>query len=200
MMSLSHEILFVLFSYLLGAIPMGYLLTKRFAGKNILELGSGNIGSTNVRRIAGKRLSIVTQVLDMLKGLLPIALFMCFDDKASASSNFIYFLAIAAIMGHNFSLFLKFKGGKGVNISLGASLLLAPYSVLISVMVYFLVKWQFKYVSLGSILLGISLPITELIIHGLTSTFYYLCICCFLIIMMHIKNIGRLLKNKELIS
>jgi acyl phosphate:glycerol-3-phosphate acyltransferase len=200
-MTLTVEIALVFLTYIWGSIPYGYILTKLYTGKNILEEGSGNVGSTNVGRVAGKKLSFITQFLDMLKGLMPVALFMLFQDKASGiSHNYIYWLAFAAILGHNFSVFLHFKGGKGVNTTLGSSLLIAPFSVFFSVIVYFIVKWLFKYVSIGSIVLGISLPLMELILHQVTPTFYYLFICAFLIVVMHRKNIHRLLHNKELLS
>ena len=77
-----EEIGFVLLAYLLGSVPFGYLLTKFYTGKNILELGSGNIGSTNVGRIAGKKIAIITQLLDMAKGLLPVACYMFFTKSA----------------------------------------------------------------------------------------------------------------------
>ena len=193
------NILFLLLTYLLGSIPFGYLITKYYTGKNILELGSGNVGSTNVKRIAGKKLSVITQVLDMFKGLLPIALFLIIDPITSIP-YYIFMLALAAIIGHDFSLFLKFKGGKGVNTTLGASLLIAPYAVLIAVGIYFLVKWRFKFVSLGSIALAIAMPLTELIIYGITPSFLYLTICSVLIIFLHRKNIVRLLQGTELPS
>jgi glycerol-3-phosphate acyltransferase PlsY len=200
-MTLTVEIILVILTYIWGSIPYGYILTKLYTGKNILKLGSGNVGSTNVGRIAGKKLSFMTQILDMLKGLLPVALYMFFQATASdISQHFVYCLALTAIIGHNFSIFLHFKGGKGVNTTLGASLLIAPFSVIISVIVYFIVKWRFKYVSLGSIVLGISLPLIELILHRFTPTFYYLSICTILIIVMHRKNIHRLLQNKEMLS
>lgn len=201
-MNRSLEIVFVLLTYLWGSIPYGYLITRFSTGKNILEQGSGNVGSTNVGRVAGRKMAIITQLLDMLKGLLPVALYMYIYNIQinTPTQSYIYLLAFAAIIGHNFSIFLKFKGGKGVNTTLGASVLIAPYSVFISVGVYFLVKWRYKYVSLGSMVLGITLPLVELIIHGFSLTFYYLLICAALIILRHRKNIDRLLQNKELKS
>ena len=196
-MTLFYEIIFLLLSYFLGSIPVGYLLTKFYTGQNILEQGSGNVGSTNVRRVAGKKLSIITQVLDILKGLLPVALFLVFKPSVS-TPYYILMLALAAIVGHDFSLFLKFKGGKGVNTTLGASVLLAPYSVFIAVGLYFIVKWRFKYVSLGSMVIAFTIPLIEIILHGLTPTFYYLLICSFLIVVLHRENIIRLIKGKEL--
>jgi glycerol-3-phosphate acyltransferase PlsY len=199
-MTLTIEIVLVLLTYIWGSIPYGYILTKHYTGKNILELGSGNVGATNVGRVAGKKLSFITQNLDILKGLLPVALFLCFHHETSGiSQNFVFFLAFAAIIGHNFSLFIRFKGGKGVATTLGASFLIAPYSVIISAIVFFIVKWQFKYVSLSSMALAISLPFTEFILHGITPAFYYLSVCSVLIIIMHRKNIDRLLHNKEML-
>ena len=198
-MTLLYEILFLLATYIWGSIPFGYLVTKFSTGKNILEEGSGNVGSTNVKRIAGQKMAIVTQLFDMLKGFLPVALFLIFNPTVILP-YFIFILAMAAIIGHDFSLFLKFKGGKGVNTTLGASILIAPYSVLISVALYFIVKWRFKYVSLGSIVLACSMPLIELIVHSITPTFYYLLTGSVLIIFLHRNNIRRLLQGTELLS
>lgn len=194
-----YEILFLLLTYCVGSIPVGYLLTKFFTGQNILELGSGNLGSTNVRRVAGKKLSIITQILDMLKGLLPVALFLILQPSVS-TPYYILMLALAAIIGHDFSVFLKFKGGKGVNTTLGASVLLAPYSVFIAVGFYFLVKWKFKYVSLGSMVIAFTMPLIEALLYGLTPIFFYLLICSFLMMFLHWNNIVRLIKGNELHS
>jgi len=198
-MNLWFEILPVLFAYILGSIPFGYIFTWKFTGRNIFDLGSRNIGSTNVGRIAGKKIAALTQVCDMSKGLLPVALiyFLRLENFHHFEEYYIYLVALATILGHDFSLFLKLKGGKGVNTTLGASLLLAPYSVFISVLVYFIVKWKYKFVSLGSIFLAISLTISDLIIHSISFLFYYLLICSSLIIIKHIPNIKRLLKNEE---
>jgi acyl phosphate:glycerol-3-phosphate acyltransferase len=195
------EIIILILVYLWGSIPYGYIITRIYSGKNILEQGSGNIGSTNVGRIAGKKMSFLTQILDMLKGLVPVAVYMHFQGIPvnTPAPIFLYLIALTTIIGHNSSVFLKFKGGKGVNTTLGASVLVAPYSVFISIFVYFLVKWKFKYVSLGSLFLGVTLPVVEIIIHRLSFTFYYLLICTLLIIIRHRKNIDRLLHNRELL-
>lgn len=198
-MILSTKIFLLLLTYLWGSIPFGYILTKFYTGKNILEQGSGNIGSTNVKRIAGRRISFVTQLLDMLKGLFPVALFL----TTNTSSNYpiyLFTIALATIIGHDFSIFLKFKGGKGVNTTLGASVLIAPYSVIFSIAIYFIVKWRFKYVSVGSIALAITMPLVELILHGITQIFSYLALCSVLIILLHRKNIIRLVRKTELQS
>lgn len=193
------ESVIVLFAYLIGSIPVGYLVVKKITGKNIFNFGSGNPGSTNVRRLAGKKVSIITQLLDMLKGLLPVALVLFISDYFGAGlhSLLVYIVGLATILGHNFSVFMKFKGGKGVNTTLGASVLLAPYSVFVAVLIYYLVKWKFGYVSLGSIFLGLTLPVVELILFGATSNFYFLLVCALLIVILHLKNIGRLLAGSE---
>ena len=200
-MNLTIEIVLIIVTYIWGSIPYGYILTKLYTGKNILEWGSGAVGATNVGRVAGKKASFFTQNLDILKGFIPVALFLWFHPELPGiPQNFVYFLAFAAIIGHNFSLFLRFKGGKGVATTLGASVLIAPFSVIISVILFFIVKWRFKYVSLGSLALALSLPFTELILHRITPAFYYLSVCAVLIIIMHHKNINRLLHGKELLS
>lgn len=193
------EILLIISAYLIGSIPFAYLFTKKFTGKNIFKKGSGNAGSTNVRRIAGKRVSIYTQLADMMKGLVPVALVLYFSQIQSLSFNpyLVYAVALASILGHNFSIFVKFKGGKGVNTTLGASVLLAPFAVFFSVGIYFLVKWLFKFVSLSSIVLAISLPLIEWILNGVSPKSYYLLICALLIVIMHNKNITRLLGGQE---
>ena len=198
-MNIVIQIGFVFLSYLLGSIPSGFLVTRYAINKNILELGSGNIGSTNVRRVVGKKFSVITQLLDMTKGFIPVAVFICFmKGRMVAPDYYVYLVALATIIGHDFSIYLKFKGGKGVNTTQGASVLLAPYSAFTAAAVFYLVKWRFKYSSMGSIGLAISLPLIELIIHGNTSTFYYLLVCMALIILRLRKNIVRLLNNQEL--
>ena len=135
----------------------------------------------------------------MLKGLLPVAAVIIIEDRNlyHFEDSLIFLVALAAILGHDFSVFLKFKGGKGVNTTLGASLLIAPYSVIISVLIYFGVKWKYKIVSLGSLCLAISLPVTEWVMNNLSLLFYFLLLFAGLIIIRHIPNIKRLLIGTE---
>lgn len=201
-MTIALEILLILVAYLVGSVPFGYIFTKKFTGENIRLLGSGNIGSTNVRRVAGLKVAIITQLCDMMKGLLPVAaiLLLQYYDVYVFDKYILYIVGLAAILGHNFSIFLKFKGGKGVNTTLGASVLLGPISVLISVLVYFIVKLSSKYVSLGSIFLSITLPVSEFILHKTTHLFYYFVICSLFIVFMHRANIIRLINGTEIRS
>ena len=198
-MRIAVEILLIVLAYLLGSIPFGYLFTKKFTGLNIRELGSGNIGSTNVRRFAGAKVALLTQLCDMLKGTLPVGVVLVLQylQLLTFDVYIIYIVAMASILGHNYSVFLRFKGGKGVNTTLGASVLLSPVPVFLSVFIYFSVEKWSKYVSLGSISLALALPVSELIIHGVTSLFYYLLLCSVLILARHASNIARLINKTE---
>ena len=198
-MKTAVEILIILAAYLLGSVPFGYLFTKRLAGINIREQGSGNIGSTNVRRVAGRKIALYTQLCDMAKGLFPVAVVLLLQYVRVFPFHplFIYAVALASILGHNFSIFLRFNGGKGVNTTLGASLLLSPIAVLTSVAIYFIIKGSTKYVSLGSISLAVTLVLTGLLIHSITYLSAYLLACSALIIVRHIPNIKRLVAGTE---
>ena len=197
-MSFWHLII-LLFCYLLGAIPFGYLLTRQSTGLNIMEHGSGNIGSTNVGRIAGKHIALRVQVLDMLKGLLPVAilLFLNWEAIIYLPDYYIFLAAFATIFGHNFSLFLRFRGGKGVNTTLGATILLAPLEVFCAVSIYFIVKKLLKYVSVGSIALAITLPISGIIFQCERMLLAYLLLTCLMILIRHTSNIKRLFTGRE---
>ncbi len=202
-MNLFISITFVLLAYLVGSIPFAYLFTKWATGKNIMKEGSGNVGSTNVKRVAGKKISLLTQIFDIFKGGLPVAMYLYFshnyntDCVIAMPEHYVYALALAAIVGHDFSIFLKFKGGKGVNTTLGASLLISPIPVFISVSVYLFLRLKFKYVSLASMGLAIALPIGEFLIYQESLTFFYFLVCMVLILLFHLGNIKRLLEGRE---
>ncbi len=193
------RLLLIILASLFGSVPFGYILTKKGIGLNILEEGSGNIGSTNVRRVAGTRIAFQVQVLDVLKGLIPVAIALIAKENGLIifDNYFIFLIAISTILGHDFSIFLHFKGGKGVNTTLGASLLLAPFEVLVAISIYFLVKKYSGYVSVGSIALAITLPATGFFLHASDLLCGYLFFCCVLILFRHIPNIKRLIAGEE---
>ena len=110
---------------------------------------------------------------------------------------FIYAVGLSTILGHNFSIFIKFTGGKGVNTTLGATLLLSPYSVFASGLVCFLVKWCSGYVSVGSICLAITLTLIGFIINNTSNLYYYFLVCTAFIILMHIPDLKRLMDGTE---
>lgn len=197
---LLYGLILLCLGYCLGAIPFGYILTKRYTGLNILELGSGNIGSTNVKRHAGGRLSRAVQALDMLKGFIPVSLVLLLEQSGWCDfpDYFIFLVSLSPIIGHISSVFLHFKGGKGVNTTIGASVLIAPLEVAFAIVIYFVVKWQTKYVSAGSIALAISLPVSGAILGAEIYLEIFLLICCFLILIRHKTNFKRLMTGNEL--
>jgi len=191
-------ILSVVFSYLAGSIPTGYLIVKYKKGLDIRTVGSGNIGATNVKRVLGMKWFIITMALDALKGYLPVMIFsMLFGARYPAVP---ILAAAAAIYGHTCSVFLNFKGGKGVATALGIFLALAPASVLTDVLMFVVIVGFFKYISLGSIACALLLPVF-VYIYGETGylgvTFIFAVAAAAFIIYRHKENIQRLLDGTE---
>src|SRR5262244_1538165 len=167
---LPEYIFLVAVSYLLGSIPFGYLLVKVFRGEDIRLSGSGNIGATNVARSGAKGLGILTLVLDALKGYLAVlhAGYLAHQDLQHADialrqPDLVYHMmalaALAAVTGHIFPVWLKFKGGKGVATALGVFIPLFPKALLVSLIIFVVCVAISRYVSLGSILATLSFPI-----------------------------------------
>lgn len=157
-----------LVAFLCGSIPTGYLIIKRIYGIDIRTKGSGNIGSTNVKRIAGTKISLITQVIDILKGLLPVLISILIWTKFNLSINkevYISVVALASILGHDFTPFLSFNGGKGVNTTLGAFVLIAPIPVMTGVIVHIVLKKVTDIVAIRSIILGVIIPLTCVIMR-----------------------------------
>ncbi|NOU35332.1 MAG: glycerol-3-phosphate 1-O-acyltransferase PlsY [Kiritimatiellaceae bacterium] len=151
-----NAILLTALAYLLGSVPFGLLISKA-KGVDIRKQGSGNIGATNVLRCLGKPLGITCFVLDALKGYLPAALFPVIGK---VDPTFGILFGTAAILGHNFPVFLNFKGGKGVATSAGVLLGVAPLAVAIGVLTWVIVFKISGYVSLGSIIAALVVVIT----------------------------------------
>jgi acyl phosphate:glycerol-3-phosphate acyltransferase len=143
-------------AYFLGSIPFGLLLAKLFAGSDIRKAGSGNIGATNVARVAGPAAGILTLVLDAAKGAAAVWLAGRFTDQSSTGMTLA---AVAALIGHCFPVWLKFKGGKGVATALGVFLMLAPTAALGSLLVFIFVSVAWRYVSLGSVSAAAAMPL-----------------------------------------
>lgn len=197
---MSIIIITTIISFLCGSIPTGYLLTKKFCGIDIRTKGSGNIGSTNVKRIAGAKVSLMTQVVDILKGMLPVALGIYLTKNMElplAADTYLSIIAIAAILGHNYTPFLNFRGGKGVNTTLGAFVLIIPIPTLIGVAVHFILKVATSIVSIRSIAIGITIPIVCIIMKSSSSIIIATLIACILMIVRHKDNLIRLMKKEE---
>lgn len=185
-------VLYSVLAYLLGSIPFGLVVGKLF-GKDVRKEGSGNIGATNVTRVIGKKAGFLVLVLDALKGFLPVYYLISkgYDPKI------ISVVSIFAVVGHTFSVFMKFNGGKGVATSLGVLLALSFKSSMIVLMFWLGIFLATGYVSLASIL---SASVSWVVIHVLSGDIYYT-YAAFLIglivIFKHKSNIDRLLKGQE---
>jgi glycerol-3-phosphate acyltransferase PlsY len=200
--------LFLLASFLLGSIPFGLLLVKVAQKKDVRAEGSGNIGATNVVRAAGKTLGCLTLALDVFKGLLPVAAAVYLgsvitDVSISNGRILASFVALAAILGHMYTPWLGFKGGKGVATALGAALAFSPAAVLPALGAFLISVAVARYVSLGSILGALALPLYflyRLIAFPMSDMPYVLAIWSFISLMVifrHSENIKRLIKGEE---
>ena len=204
-------ILLMVISYVLGSVPNALWIGKVFKGIDIREHGSRNTGSTNAARVLGAKLGILTLILDVSKGLVPtlmaILLKADFFENLTKILNFDYVLVgICAILGHVFSMFMNFKGGKAVATTLGVFLILVPKAILFAAIVFFVVFAISRYVSLSSILAAISLPIFIYFLYQQTIYVILGILIAILIVVKHRSNIERLkngteskfsLKNKE---
>ena len=177
-------------AFLIGAIPSGFIIGL-LSGIDIRKLGSGNIGATNVTRLLGKKAGLFTLILDILKGIIAIKLFQDFPGSD------VYLLGLAAIFGHCFSPFLKFKGGKGVATSLGVFLYLAIYQALVVIVVFLITLKISNYISLSSIFAAITLPLAIFITNYNLELFQISLIVSALVIYKHRENIQRLIKGNE---
>lgn len=193
-------ILLVVFSYLMGSIPSGYLIVKKVLNEDVRDYGSGNIGATNVRRVGGDKLSKITAICDMLKAVVPVLLARILIWTNILETNealSLSLVALAVILGHNYTIFLKFKGGKGVATSAAAFMVAIPIPFLITAVVFFGLKLITKIVSIRSLAAGVTLFLSTLLLgydkYYITSTF----LACSLVFWRHKENIKRLIKGEE---
>lgn len=179
--------------YLLGSISFAVIVAKR-KGVDIFKEGSGNPGATNVKRVLGSKAGNTVFALDALKGLVaagwPILLL--------SELRLAVIGLIAAIIGHSFSVFLKFRGGKGVATTMGGLLAIMPLTLLVGLAAWLLVYYTTKLVALASILFAFSLPLSAFYLYGQTDPRFTLSLMlCILIIFRHRSNMRRMLQGKE---
>ncbi len=172
--SITQAILAIVFSYLIGSIPVGFIVAQIAKGIDIREHGSGNIGLTNVIRVLGWGPGIITGVLDFLKGYLPVFFVMSFFDSQTFGISAIYetiviMVAATLVIGNLYPVYLLFKGGKGVATGLGVMTALLGVFILIPLAVFGLFLFISRYVSLASILAAISVPLTVLVLSSRIS-------------------------------
>ena len=186
------EILLLIGAYLLGSVPTGLLLARAL-GVNIRETGSGNIGATNVYRTMGRKVGILTLVGDCLKGLLPVlaARWLGLPDLWIAG------IGLAAFLGHVFTIFLGFKGGKGVATALGVFLGTSPLSVLLALSVFALVLYRWRFVSLASIAAAAIIPVPVWLTARPPEFILMSIAIAGLVIYKHRENISRLRSGTE---
>lgn len=197
----------IILAYLIGAIPFGLIIARLGGIKDIRQHGSGNIGATNVWRLAGFKVAIWVFIADIGKGVLAVLLARYYLANYPLNyltpDLFLVVCAMMAILGHVFPIYLGFKGGKGVNTALGTMATLLPYETLISFFVFILVLMLFKYVSLGSILGAVALLIAVLVEkylmnQNIASIYIILsALLALLIIITHRQNISRLIAGNE---
>ena len=181
-------LIIIIISYLLGSIPFGLLLTKLFLKKDIRNIGSGNIGATNVLRSGNKLIGYSTLLLDILKAILPV-LFIKFNYP-----DFIYISSLSVFLGHVFPIWLKFNGGKGVATYLGILFSINLMYGLVFGLTWIIIFVFSKYSSLSSLIGTLSIPVYLFITNGNQIIFFV--IMFVLIFYTHRENIKRL-KNKE---
>jgi acyl phosphate:glycerol-3-phosphate acyltransferase len=194
-MNLLHILLPAL-AYLIGSIPFGLLLSRR-SGIDIREQGSGNIGATNVSRLLGKKIGLLTLFLDAAKGWFSMFLAALILQGDPQGHVIIALCGAAAVSGHIFSIFLRGKGGKGVATGLGVFLYLAPKSLLISILLFIAVLALFRFVSLASLLASAAM-LPGLYLLG--EPHWKLWLACFVVLLIWIKhhaNIQRLVQGTE---
>ena len=195
-------ILLMVLSYILGSVPNALWIGKVFKGIDVREHGSKNTGSTNAARVLGAKLGILTLILDISKGLVPtliaILLKVDFFENLTKIENLDYVLVgICAILGHVFSIFMNFKGGKAVATTLGVFLVLVPKAILFTAIVFFVVFAIFRYVSLSSIFAAVSLPIFTYFLYQQIIYVILGILIAILIIVKHKSNIERLKNGTE---
>jgi acyl phosphate:glycerol-3-phosphate acyltransferase len=186
------EYLILLISYLLGSIPFGYILVKFSEGKDIRSFGSGNIGATNVFR-RSRWSGVLTLILDAGKGYLAVLLagWLGGDEEWQAAA------AVFAIIGHVFTIWLRFKGGKGVATGCGAFLALSPPALVTTIVVFILILLLTRYISAASIGATASFPIWAFVYHEPAPLLWGAIFGGILIILKHHQNIRRLISGTE---
>ncbi len=189
---LNTEILLVIGAYLLGSVPTGLLLARSM-GINIRECGSGNIGATNVYRTAGKKLGVMTLIGDCLKGLIPVLI----AQAMGLLPMWVAAIGLAAFLGHVYTVFLGFKGGKGVATALGVLLGTAPLAVLFGILVFAAVLYKWRYVSLASISAAACIPVLAWATCTPRETMIMAVVIAAIVILKHHENIARLRAGTE---
>lgn len=195
------QAILIVTAYCLGSIPSSVWIGKIFYGIDVREHGSGNAGATNTFRVLGAKAAVPVLIIDIIKGFGAVKLVLLTDmnPEGNAWVNFKIALAVAALLGHIFPIFVGFRGGKGVATLLGGAIAIAPLSAAVGVAIFICVLASTRYVSLSSMLAGLSFPFSVLILDSSPAPsliVFSVCVAALLII-THKKNIQRLIKKQE---
>lgn len=187
----------ILGAYLIGSIPTGYIVVKLFTGQDIRTVGSGSTGATNVKRVMGKKWFFTVMLLDALKGALPVILAKLFATVFISFGLIPVLCAVAVIFGHSKSIFLNFSGGKSVASGVGTIIALNWQVGLAIALVWAVITYVSKYVSLGSIM---ALSLSPILMYFCKQPPAYVLYCvlgAIYIVYLHRENVSRLLKGEE---
>jgi glycerol-3-phosphate acyltransferase PlsY len=190
----------VALSYIIGSIPTSYIFGRAIKGIDIRKHGSGNVGATNLIRTVGKVPGITALILDVIKGIIPPTLIAELFYKPGLLIDkplFKVILGLCVVSGHIWTIFLRFKGGKGVATTIGVFIGLAPLATAIGLIIWVVVVLIFRYVSLASIAMAISLPIIIIIGNNPPPYIILSVILLLFIIYKHIPNIKRIIEGRE---
>lgn len=206
-------IILALISFFVGAIPTGVIISKTIFGFDIRTKGSGNMGSTNVMRVLGTKWGIIVQIIDILKGYLPVYLISNFLAVELISGSYVFenliilklILGFSAVLGHVFSPFVKFKGGKGINTATGMLVAISPIDIGVAFVTFWLFVFSTGYISVGSISAGLILPLSLLIrynflnqeVNNYLIMLVFFVVVTLLILFTHKSNISRLKAGNE---
>ncbi|MEK7703015.1 MAG: glycerol-3-phosphate 1-O-acyltransferase PlsY [Nitrospirota bacterium] len=183
----------IVLAYLIGSIPFGLLISKWMAGKDPRQSGSGNMGATNVFRVVGKKEAILTLSADIIKGMIPIGL----ASFGGIEQRMLFFIGFSAILGHIFPIFLGFKGGKGVSVSFGVFLSIAPKIALSALIVWMGAFKIWHYSSAGALAAFGVLPVLALWLKPEKEFVLFSIVVSVLVYFCHRGNIVRLMRGEE---
>lgn len=197
-----NEVFLIFLSYLIGSIPTSVWVSKYFFEIDIRDYGSGNAGATNTYRILGKKWGTFVMIADMVKGIIGTSLYIFLPFYLTHElqrTNLMIGLGLAAVVGHIFPIWADFKGGKGVATLFGMAVAIQPLVALCCVGVFLLVLYLTRFVSLSSILAGVSFMVFILFIFNEHETLYriFAVLVALMIVLTHQKNITRILKGTE---
>ena len=182
-------------SYLMGAIPTSYIVGRAFRGIDLREVGSRNLGATNLYRTMGWKYAVPVGLFDVAKGAIPVAVF---GAQVTTPALFPVYCGIAAVLGHVFSVFVGFKGGKGVATAAGVVLGLAPYALLAVAVAWAIIVWLTGYVSLGSVIAASLFPVGAELLHpDRPEPLWFDILLAAFLVFKHRSNIQRLLNGTE---